>query len=888
MKFPGARILFTASLACAAPVSLMANPTRDARSLEDGWVFIQEDAANGETANLDVSGWQSVAVPHTWNRVGYYLTGKGGTHSADTVNKYLGKAWYRKTFDIPADIKGKRIWLEFDAASRSAEIWVNGTKVGAHQGGFSRFRIDVTSAVRAGGPNLIAVRVDNTRPVAGSTTADVLPLTGDFFVHGGLYRPVKLITTSDLHIDMMDHGGPGVRTHIAAMTNDSAQVAAEVRVTNSGNAARSALVVAKLLDANGVEVGRSETRVDIAKGATQSANVLIPVIRPRLWNGVVEPYLYRLAVQVRNETGQTSDEIEQNVGIRQMAFDANKGFLLNGQPYKLRGVGYHQDRDGKGWAVSRSDIEADVAIMQEMGVNSIRLTHYQHGSTIHDIADRTGMILWDEIPLVSAWTVGDSLEASEVLRANARQQMLEMIRQNQNHPSVAIWGIANEVDFGNSLPIFVAGRKDGKLADPLPLLTELNTLAKATDPSRPTSLATCCEGRLFASNVTVPVVAQVADLGGANRYFGWYFGKADDLGPHLDSLRAKRPDQPLSVTEYGAGSAVSMHTDNVLGGPIDSRGRPQPEEYGNYIHEVALAQIESRPYLYASWLWNSFDFATTIRAEGDAQDINTKGLVTYDRSIKKDAFYLYKANWSKQPTVHIVGRRHINRAYATTDVKMYSNAASTELMLNGASIGKLSNCLQNTCVWKDIRLTSGRNEISAQANFAGAVVSDKVEWQLPAEALERVAIDTGTILAAKGHWAATGSDHFFQGGESKSIDTPADYGKPAQPTAISGHPSRDALATVREGDFSYHIPMPKGRYSVRLWFTLPAGVNEKQFDVLVGRKAIVRKVSRGNAGDGAVAISHEQRIRSNGFIDLKFQSKQDKATVSLIEITKTK
>lgn len=886
MKVWDAFALFTVALACAAPVSLMANSPRDNRLLKDGWIFLQADAPNGEADDIDVSDWQNVVVPHTWNRVGYYLTGNGGTHSVDTVNKYQGKAWYRNMFAVPHDIGGKRIWLEFDAASRIADIWVNGTKVGAHQGGFSRFRVDVTSALRPGAQNILAVRVDNTKPVAGSTTADVLPLTGDFFVHGGLYRSVKLVTTSDLHFDMMDHGGPGVRTRTVQMVGDGAQVAAEVRVTNSGNVARAALVVAKLLDAAGAEVGRAQAHVNLTKGTTQSAEVMIPVTKARLWNGTIDPYLYRLVVQVQDQLGNIADEVVQNIGIRQMAFDADRGFLLNGLPYKLRGVGYHQDRDGKGWAASRSDVEADVALLLEMGANSIRLTHYQHGAAIHEIADRTGMILWDEIPLVSAWTVGDALEPSEGLRANARQQLLELIRQNQNHPSVAIWGIANEVDFGNSLPAFIAGRKDGKLVDPLPLLAELDALAKATDPSRPTSLATCCEGRLFAANVTVPDVSKMADLGGANRYFGWYFGKAEDLGPHLDSLHAKRPDQPLSVTEYGAGAAVSMHTDNVLGGPIDSRGRPQPEEYANYVHEVALAQIESRPYLYASWLWNSFDFATTIRAEGDAQDINTKGLVTYDRSIKKDVFYLYKANWSKQPTVHIVGRRHIHRAYATTDVKVYSNAPSTELLLNGASQGRLTNCPKNTCVWKDVRLAGGHNEISVQGAFADTVVRDKVEWQLPPDALYRVAIDTGTILAAKGHWAATGSDNFFQGGNARSFDAPADYGKPAKPVAITGSPARDALATFREGDFSYSIPMPKGRYRVRLWFTLPAGVNEKQFDVLVGDRTVVRKVSRGNRGEGAVAISHDQTTRSTGTIDLKFQSRQDKAMVSLIEITK--
>lgn len=610
------------------------------------------------------------------------------------------------------------------------------------------------------------------------------------------------------------------------------------------------------------------------------------MVQPRLWHGTIDPYLYRLVVEVQDQRGRTTDQIEQTIGIRQMAFDPQRGFLLNGKPYKLRGVGYHQDRDGKGWAISPADTEADVALLREMGANSIRLTHYQHGTPIHEIADRVGMILWDEIPLVSAWTVGESLEASEGLRANARQQLLEMIRQNQNHPSVAIWGIANEVDFGNSLPAFIAGRKDGKYADPLPLLQELNALAKKTDMSRPTALATCCEGRLFAADVSVPDVSGVADLGGANRYFGWYFGAAEDLGPHLDALHAKRPLQPLSVTEYGSGAAISMHTDNVLGGPVDSRGRPQPEEYANHIHETALAQIESRPYLYASWLWNSFDFATTIRAEGDAQDINTKGLVTYDRSIKKDAFYLYKANWSDQPTVHIVGRRHALRAYPSTDIKVYSNGASTELLLNGTSLGAMTDCPQNTCVWKNVQLAAGRNEVSAKAAFDGKPVTDTIAWQLPAEALQRLAIDTGTILAAQGHWAPIGSDHYFAGGVSRTIDKPADYGKPAQPTQISGSPARDALATFREGDFSYRIPMPKGDYTVRLWFTLPAGVSERQFDVLAAGKPLLRKITRDTTGEGAVAVSHATTMRSNGTIELTFRSTQDKAMVSLIEISK--
>ena len=312
--------------------------------------------------------------------------------------------------------------------------------------------------------------------------------------------------------------------------------------------------------------------------------------KPRLWQGVADPYLYRLTVDVLDGSGRLLDRKEQPFGIRTMRFDAERGFFLNGKRYQLRGVGYHQDREGKGWAITEADVEEDVKLLREMGATSIRLTHYQHGQPIHELADRYGLILWDEVPLVSSWTLGDARVASEGLRANARQQMTELIRQNQNHPSVSVWGIGNEVDFGNSLPAFVTGNT-GTPPDPLPLLSEINAVAKAVDPSRPTTIATCCEGRLFAAGIETPVTASAADLAGANRYFGWYYGPPQGLGAHLDELRAKRPGQPLAVSEYGAGGSISIHTDNVLGGPVDSRGRNQPEEAESYIHEVNWAAL---------------------------------------------------------------------------------------------------------------------------------------------------------------------------------------------------------------------------------------------------------------------------------------------------------
>ena len=582
------------------------------------------------------------------------------------------------------------------------------------------------------------------------------------------------------------------------------------------------------------------------------------------------------------------DRLEQPFGIRQMRFDPARGFFLNGKPYPLHGTGYHQDREGKGWAVSSEDVAQDVALLREMGANTIRLTHYQHGKTIHELADRYGLIVWDEIPLVSAWTLGGAKEATAGLRAHARQQLTELIRQNGNHASVATWGIANEVDFGNSLPIFLTG-STGAPPDPLPLLREINDLAHQLDPTRSTSIATCCEGRLFAEGVDVPLTAPAADLAGANRYFGWYYGKPADLSAHLDALHAKRPNQPLAVTEYGAGGATTIHTDNPLGGPVDSRGRLQPEEVESWVHEENWAALATKPYLSATWLWNSFDFASTVRQEGDAQDINTKGLITFDRKIKKDAFYFYKANWTATPTVHINGRRYVDRAYSVTDVRVYSNAPATELIVGGKSIGIRTDCGLRVCVWKDVRLAAGSNEVVARGRFATATAEDRLTWQVSDEAARSIRIDSGALVAAKGRNGRFGSDNFFEGGEAGTVDRPADYGKPPQPSPIAATRDRDVAATYRSGSFRYRVPLADGRYTVTLTFVEPsAPVAARVFDVLANGKVALPALDVAKAAGAqmtAVQRSFPVEVRG-GVLDLRFRPVKGEAIVSAVDVAR--
>ena len=871
-----------ALLALALPVA--AQEARVVTTLDTGWRFLNDDAPDAHVPTFDDAQWPVVSVPHTWNRVGYYHHALGGTNRAETVDKRQGAGWYRLHFPTPPASAGKRHWLEFDAASRVAKIWLNGTYLGEHRGGFSRFRLDATAAMRKSGDNVLVVRVDNSQPKAGGPTADVLPLTGDFFVHGGLYRPVRFVSTAPLHIDLSDFGGSGIRATTASASTDNASVDVAVRVANDGARSAKASVRIALVDADGREAAATTVPTTLAAGKGGEVTARLDVTKPHLWQGTTAPYLYDLIVQVVQANGAVSDALRQRYGIRTMAFDPDRGFLLNGQPYRLRGVGYHQDRDGKGWAISREDVAEDIATLREMGANSIRLTHYQHGQDVHDLANRAGMVVWDEIPLVSAWTLGGKREADPALVANAKAQLTELIRQNENHAASAIWGIANEVDFGNSLPAFLTGGTDGKELDPLPLLAELQAVAKREDPSRPTALATCCEGRLFGSDIEIPITAPAADLGGANRYFGWYFGAAADLGPHLDGLRAKRPQQPLAVTEYGAGGALTIHTDNVMGAPVDSRGAAQPEEYESYIHETALAQLDARPWLYATWLWNSFDFATTVRTEGDAQDINTKGLIAYDHKARKDAFYFYKANWNPAPMVHITGKRYANRAYRVTDIKVYSNTSSTDLMLNGRSLGARRDCPQKICVWNAVSLDEGTNALVARGSHSGGMVEDQATWTLAPETARVMVIDAGALVAGKGNGRVLGSDNWFEGGSATSLDTPANYGKPSVPAEIGGTQERDALATYRTGSFSYNVPVPAGRYRVTLWFATPSTQQPGTFEVKSGNKTLLRQYQPAIPTEKAVAEAKHFTIAAQDRIALDFVPGTGDARVSMIEI----
>ena len=388
----------------------------------------------------------------------------------------------------------------------------------------------------------------------------------------------------------------------------------------------------------------------------------------------------------------------------------------------------------------------------------------------------------------------------------------------------------------------------------------------------------------------MPITASVTDLSGANRYYGWYYDTPSDLGPHLDTLHHTRPTQPMAVTEYGAGGAISLHSDNALGGP-ESRNRPQAEEYESYIHEQNWSTLRAKPYLWGAFIWNSFDFATTTRSEGNSQDINTKGIVTFDHKHRKDPYYYYKANWTATPTVHINSSLYTERAYRVADVRVYSNAPKTSLTVNGKLIGALPACPDRICVWNGIDLSPGANNIVATGSFPKGDVDDKVQWHLSDEAAKNTNIDCGALVAGASPNKHFGSDTFFEGGAAQIISAPGSGPgarfRPPAPASIAKSSSPEVAATYRSGTFTYRVPVANGPHTVVLTFvepSLPAG--DRIFDVFANGQKVVSNLDVA-ASAGAALTQVQQRVEvntTNGMLILEFKPTKGDAIVSAIEV----
>jgi len=528
--------------------------------------------------------------------------------------------------------------------------------------------------------------------VTNAPDPNVPPRSADYTFFGGLYRDVRLVSVDPVHLDMDSFGSSGVLAFQERVTKESATARVRVSVSNADPSARDADVAVSLRDAAGKVVGRASVHLAVSGKGTNEASLPLQVASPHLWDGVRDPYLYALDVEVTSG-GHVVDAATEPLGLRFYDFDAQTGFSLNGAPLNLHGVNRHQDREDKGWALSPRDQDEDMALIRELGANAVRLAHYQHSQYFYDLCDRYGLVVWAEIPVVNSAGTGPFVD-------NAKQQLSELIRQSGNHPSIVTWSVANELQ-----------RDKSDAGAALPLIEALAALAHEEDSTRPATLAT-----FYAS--TDPSAA-LTDLVGFNRYDGWYVNTMAAFAPGLDRMHAQSPQLKLAVSEYGAGGSPAIHA-------AAPKKMDHSEEYQALFHETYWQALASRPFVWGSFVWNMFDFASDGRKEGDHAGRNDKGLVTYDRKTKKDAFYFFKASWSSAPVVYVTGRRFSPRPAGAYDLKVYSNASTVELRVRGAALPALS-APNHVFMWPAVALARGPNRVEATAVIDGHSVRDAVE-----------------------------------------------------------------------------------------------------------------------------------------------------------------
>lgn len=596
---------------------------REIYHLNTKWAFTKDAA---EVPTEMPKKWYFVNLPHTWNAI------DGQDGGADY---YRGMCYYAKEVEKSELPENEKYYLELRGANSSADVYINGKKMAHHDGGYSTWRVDVTDVLEE--KNLFVIAVDN------SANDHVYPQNADFTFYGGLYRDVSLIAVPQSHFDLTYYGGPGY-TVTPEVVGDKASVG--VKVFLSGEKMTQELHY-EIRDADGNLICEERTPVTVDKVTMEIPDV-------HLWHGRRDPYLYTVKVTL-SDGDEVLDLVSSRFGCRSFVIDPQRGFLLNGESYPLRGVSRHQDWWGIGNALLPEHHRRDMELICEVGATTIRLAHYQHDQFFYDLCDEYGMVVWAEIPYISSQMKNG--------RENTISQMRELVAQNYNHTCIVVWGLSNEIT--------MAGASNEDLLENHRIL---NDMVHEMDPHRKTVIAA-----VSMCDINDPYI-KIPDVVSYNHYFGWYGGDTSMNGPWFDHFHQVFPDIPIGVSEYGC-EGLNWHTSKPEQGDYT-------EEYQAYYHEELIKQLYTREYLWATHVWNMFDFGADARNEGGENGQNHKGLVTFDRNYKKDAFYAYKAWLSDDPFVHICGKRYINRAEDVTDVTVYSNQPQVELFVNGKSLGK--------------------------------------------------------------------------------------------------------------------------------------------------------------------------------------------------------
>lgn len=654
--------------------------------INDNWSFVKSTEGKLEIENAQ---WETVSVPHSWNH--------SDMHEGKTF--YEGVGLYKKSIEVPKTWKEKRVFIKFEGVGHVSDVYINNVHAGQHKGSFSAFVFDISPFLEYGEVNTILVKADNT------AIKDVIPVNHNLFgIYGGIYRPVELIVTEKLNITTTDYASSGVYIKQKNVTTFNADIEVETKLENTKKGKQDVTLKTTILNHNSETVIENSKIITVYPQGRQSFYQSLKLKSPHLWQGIFDPYLYKVKVQVINESGKVIDEISQNLGLRNVEIIAGKGLFLNGKKYPMYGVNRHQDLFKHGNALTKKQEERDIDLIKEVGATTVRLAHYQQSEHFYSKCDSIGFLVWAEIPFVNRTMKTES--------DNAKLQMTELVKQNFNHSSIYIWGTYNEVwaeTTSDYAPV---------------LIRDLHDVAKTIDPDRYTVGVTGKPDIENPNNLNT-------DVQGINRYFGWYQGEsAADLKPWLDNLKTNYPDFKVILSEYGAGSNINQQTD-VLPNKIDPKGQFFPESFANRLHETQWGIINDDDYLIGSYVWNMFDFGLPLWSRGGISKRNHKGLVTFDRKNKKDVFYWYKANWNPEPMIYISDRRLVERTQAKTNVHVYCNVENIELYVNGKKIKSVKQGKTKVhYIFDSVQLKKGENKIVAKAKNDREIIEDEVVWNL--------------------------------------------------------------------------------------------------------------------------------------------------------------
>lgn len=828
----------------AGAATSTATEPRIRRSIDAGWKFHWGGLNFAWSPTVSDEGWSRVTIPHTWNAHDPF----------DDIPSYRrGIGWYRKELQLDDALRGKRIFLYFEGANQVADVYVNGAFVGEHKGGYTAFAFDITRYVKFDGDenaNLVAVKVDN------SQNPFIPPLSVGYALYGGIYRDVWLVATDPVHFEVTDHASSGVyvstphvsrergevhvRGTIVSDPEADKKIVAERGSDAADGARRNLRVVSTVFDESGRRVVEASSTIAVPSGGkAEFSHDVPPIANPHLWSPD-DPYLYRVSTSVYSGK-ELRDRVDSPLGFRWFSFDPDSGFALNGRKLQLRGTTRHQDYAGEGSALSNEQHVRDMQLIKEMGANFVRLAHYPQDPAVLNAADRLGLLVWEEIPVV------DYITVSPEFTCNAQRMMREMIRQHYNHPSVIAWGLMNEVFLWSPEGARIGRQTDTTyMREVRDFALSLDSVAKAEDTSR--YIAMAMHG---SKDYDLAGLTDVPQLLGLNIYSGWYSGTFEGFGNWVDNRHARNSKELIFVSEYGAEDDArvnSLHPER-----FDFSGSWQ-----RLFHESYLRQIAARPWLAGTAIWNEFDFSQP-EVGGSIPYMNQKGMLTWDRK-PKDVYYLYKANWNPEPMVHIASHSWTERMGTAPDapygkgpvpvrqpVDVYSNLPRVELFLDGRSLGAKAPDDVHSATWQ-VPLVQGENVVEVRGELNGREYSDRVTIHFtyrppkladPSVPFRELAINVGS----RAQYAADGviweGDQPYQpgsfgyiGGEQKMFN---------KDIPITGTRDVPLYFSYRSGIDAYRLDVPDGKYRVELLFAEPLKLDpgERVFDVVINGKVVL-------------------------------------------------